>query len=573
MRFASAVLCIFTVAILFQGCKNEENQSTENEYKGGNKVIRIAEVTAPMSIFPHRLTNAVEGLIASQIHEGLVKLNPKDLSVVPGLAEKWEISPDGKTITFHLRKGVKFQSAGAVKGKQREVTTKDVKFTFELLCSDRPHNLHFQTVCKDRIAGANEFYLNSKSNKKQELKGLKIIDDHTFSVELLNSPHIFLDILANPVAAILSKESWDASGDSSYVGIGPFVYDGKNTRKNHIVLYKNIHYYGKDKQGNALPYIDSLIIDIVPSSEDALMGFKSGKFDLITSVPSNQLKMLVEENITNFKGNHPKFILDQRPEMLSSYYLFNVNREPFMNKKVRQAFNYAIDRDRIIDKVLFGQAHGPAVNGIVPPSFTFYKSTNIKGYTLDIPKAKKLLAEAGFPDGKGLPEIQLLVNSGNSRNNTVAAEIQKQLKNNINANVTFESLPAAEKFYLQVKGRGHLYRDGWVADYPSPESFLSVFYGETVTDDTSHLAFPNTIKYRNAEFDKYYKMGRDALNRDSASKYFMVAEQILVDDAPLIPLWYDSNCRLISHRLKNFQSNALRYFDFSQVSLEEEQKH
>jgi peptide/nickel transport system substrate-binding protein len=553
-------------------CKSGEKEGSENEYKGGDKVVRIAEVSAPMSIFPHRLTNAVEGLIASQIYEGLVRINPKDLSIIPGLAEKWEISQDGKTITFHLRKGVKFQSVGSMKNKSQEVTTKDVKFTFELLCTDRPNNLHFQTVCKDRIVGANDFYLASAKGQKQELKGLRIIDDYTFSVELLNSPHIFLDILANPVAAIICKEAWDANQEDSKVGIGPFVYDEKNSSKNHIVMYKNNNYYGKDKQGTALPYIDSLIVDIVPSSEDALQGFRSGKFDLITSVPSNQLKTLVEENIKSFEGKHPRFVVDQRPEMLSSYYVFNVNKAPFNNRKLRQAFNYAIDRDRIIDKVLFQQAHGPAVNGIVPPSFSFYKSTSIKGYSLDVARAKRLLAEAGYPDGKRLPEIQLLVNSGNSRNNTVAAEIQKQLKNNINVNVTFESLPTAEKFYLQVKGKGDIYRDGWVADYPSPESFLSVFYGEPVSADTSHMAFPNTIKYKNPEFDKYYKMGRDALNRDTASAYFLKAEQILVDDAPLIPLWYDSNCRLISNRLKNFQSNALRYFDFSQVSIEEEKK-
>jgi peptide/nickel transport system substrate-binding protein len=572
MRISISFLCLFAAILTLSSCKNGEKEVSENEYKGGDKVVRIAEVSAPMSIFPHRLTNAVEGLIASQIHEGLVKINPKDLSVIPGLAEKWEISQDGKTITFHLRKGVKFQDVGAMKGKSHEVTTRDVKFTFELLCTDRPNNLHFQTVCKDRIVGANEFYLGSAKGQKQELKGLKIIDDYTFSVELLNSPHIFLDILANPVAAIICKESWDANQEESKVGIGPFVYDEKNSSKNRIVMYKNIHYYGKDKQGTSLPYIDSLIVEIVPSSEDALQGFRSGRFDLITSVPSNQLKTLVEENINSFEGKHPRFVVDQRPEMLSSYYVFNVNKSPFNNRKLRQAFNYAIDRDRIIDKVLFQQAHGPAINGIVPPSFSFYKSTSIKGYSLDVPKAKKLLAEAGYPDGKGLPEIQLLVNSGNSRNNTVAAEIQKQLKNNINVNVTFESLPTAEKFYLQVKGKGDIYRDGWVADYPSPESFLSVFYGEPVSADTSHMAFPNTIKYKNPEFDKYYKLGRDALNRDTAAAYFLKAEQILVDDAPLIPLWYDSNCRLISNRLKNFQSNALRYFDFSQVSIEEEKK-
>jgi peptide/nickel transport system substrate-binding protein len=572
MRIPSSILFFLAVTACLTSCKNNGENSLGNDtgsYSGGNKVVRIVEVTSPTSIFPHKITNAVEGLIACQIHEGLVRTNPKDLSIVPGLAEKWEISPNGKTITFHLRKGVKFQNVGVLAGKNVELTTKDVKFTFELLCTDRPTNLHFQTVCKDRVVGANEFYLASTKGTKQEISGLKIIDDYTFSIDLLNSPNIFLEILANPVAAILNQTAYEANKENCNIGLGPFILDEKSMTKKHIALYKNINYYGKDKSGNSLPYIDSLILDIVPSSEDALLGFKAGKFDFITSVPSNQLRQIVEDNINSFKGNPPKFILDQRPEMLSSYYVFNVNKAPFNNLKLRQAINYAIDRDRIIDRVLFGQAHGPAINGIVPPSFDYYKSTSIKGYSLDIGKAKQLLKEAGYPDGKGLPEIQLLVNSGNTRNNTVAAEIQKQLKNNLNINITFESLPNAEKFYLQVKGKGDMYRDGWAADYPGPESFLSVFYGEPVTSDTSHMAYPNTIKYKNAEFDKYYKMGRDALNRDSASVYFLKAEQILINDAPLIPLWYDSNCRLISQRLKNFQSNALRYFDFTQVSVEE----
>jgi peptide/nickel transport system substrate-binding protein len=558
---------------LLVSCKDGAGEkSEENSYSGGNKVIRIAEVTAPTSIFPHKLTNTVEGLIASQIYEGLVKINPKDLSIIPGLAEKWEISGDGKTIIFHLRKGVKFQSCGPLADKKEEITSKDVKFTFELLCTDRPGNVHFHTVCKDRIVGANEYYQSSKSDKKGDLKGFKILDNYTFSIELLNSPNIFLEILANPVASIINKNAYDAKKEDCTVGAGPFILDEKSSTKTHYALYKNINYYAKDKSGQPMPYIDSLIIDIVPSSEEALKGFQSGKYDFITSVPSNQLREIVEENIKSFKGNPPKFILDQRPEMISAYYLFNIHQKPFDNLKVRQAFNYAIDRNRIIDRVLFGQAYGPAVYGLVPPTFPFYDISSLKGYDLDIEKAKKLLKEAGYPDGKNFPEVQLFVNSGNTRNNTVAAEIQKQLKNNLNINVTFESLPNGEKFMLQIKGQRNLYRDGWVADYPSPESFLSIFYGEQVTDDTSHMAYPNTIKYKNPLFDKYYKKGRDSQNRDSASVYFLKAEQVMLDDAPMIPLWYESNCRLISSRMKNFYSNPLRYFDFSQVSVEEKKQ-
>ena len=554
---------VLLVSTLFLGsCKNDGLNSEAADFKGGNKVVRIAEVIMPVSIFPHRITNVVEGLIASQIHEGLVRINPRDLTLTPGLAEKWETNPDGKTITFHLRKGLKFQN-------NDDITSKDVKFTFELLCTDRVGNVQFETVCKDRIVGANEFYQASSKNQKGDLKGFKIIDNLTFSIELLNSPNIFLEILANPVAAVISEGAYKISKDSTKVGAGPFILDEKTSTKTHYALYKNSNYYAKDKAGKSLPYIDSVVIDIVSSTEVALQRFQNGNIDFIGSVPSNQLRQVVEENIKSFKGSPPVFILDQRPEMGTSYYVFNVNKAPFNNRKLRQAINYGIDRSKIIDRVLNGQAYGPAINGIVPPTFEFYKSYNIKGYDFDLEKAKKLLAEAGYPDGKGLAEIQLIVNSGNTRNNTVAAEIQKQLKNNLNINITFESLPNPEKFDLQVKGKGDIFRDGWVADYPSPESFLSIFYGEPVTADMTRMSYPNTIKYKNAEYDKYYKLGRDALSRDSAAVNFLKAEQILMDDAPIIALWYESNCRLIKTRLKNFYVNPIRYFDFTQVIIED----
>ncbi|HOZ88367.1 MAG TPA: ABC transporter substrate-binding protein, partial [Bacteroidia bacterium] len=453
-----------------------------------------------------------------------------------------------------------------IAGSDTEITAKDVKFTFELLCSPRPGNVHFYTVCKDRVVGADAFYKATSADKNAELSGFRIIDERTFSIRLLNSPNIFLQILSNPVAAIISQKAYEARKEASNVGAGPFILDEQHSTKTHFALYKNENYYAKDKSGKALPYLDSLIIDIVTSTEEALELFQNGAVDFISSVPSNQLRQIVEDNIKSFK--YPaEFILEQRPEMISYYYLFNTHCAPFNNLKLRQAVNYAIDRTKIVDRVLYGQAYGPAVYGVVPPTFDFYKINTIKGYDLNLDKAKKLMKEAGYTDGANLPEVRLIVNSGNSRNNTVAAEIQRQLKNNLNINVTFESLPNAEKYNLQLQGRGDLFREGWVADYPNPESFLSVFYGEYVTRDTEHESYPNTMRYQNKNFDKYYEMGRDATSRELATGYFLKAEQILINDAPLIPLWYESNCRLIKTRLKNFHANPLRYLDFSGVDL------
>jgi oligopeptide transport system substrate-binding protein len=318
--------------------------------------------------------------------------------------------------------------------------------------------------------------------------------------------------------------------------------------------------------------LDSVIVDITGSAEKAWEGFKNGRYDFISSLPANQLKTIVEENIADFKGKDPKYILERNAEMITQYYLFNIHKKPFDDVKVRQAISYAIDRDKLIERVLFGQAFGPAVNGIVPPTFEFYRSTEVQGYHFDIEKAKKLLAEAGYPDGKGFPEVKLIVNAGNMRNNTVAGEIQKQLMMNLNVNITFESLPNDSKFLLQTSGGGDIFRDGWVADYPSPESFLSIFYGEPVENDTSHISYPNTQRYVNKEYDLYYEKGRDALDRDTAAAYFLKAEKILMADAPLITLWYESNYRLLSNHLVNFYVNPLRHFDFSEVDVRDPKK-
>lgn len=566
MNIISKYSCVLGLATLLTACGGGKELENSQRPEGSGGSIRIAEVTPPKNLFPQAITTQIEGLIASQIHEGLVRLNPKTLEPIPGLAEKWEVSEDGKTITFHLRKGAYFHDGEDGK-KGAEVTSQDVKFTFELLSTDRMTNMHFATVCKDRVVGANEFYEATSKGQKAELTGFKVIDKYNFSITLNNASSIFLQILANPVASIISEEAYKKQFENLKIGAGPFVYDTKSTTPKRIVLKRNVNYYGKDEKGNALPYLDSVIIDILNSTEDGLTAFKEGRCEYIGSIPSNAVRNIVEENIKDFENNPPAFILERSSEMISQYYVFNINKPPFNNVKVRQAFNYAIDRDKIIDKVLQGQAYGPGSYGITPPTFEAYKVGDIIGYNFDPEKAKKLLMEAGYPGGVGFPEVSLIVNSGNTRNNTVAAEIQRHLKENLNVNITFESLNNNEKYKLQHKGMGNIFRDGWIADYPSPESFLSVFYGEPVPADTSKISYPNTQRYVNKEFDKYYKMGRDAKSKDSSYVYFMKAEQIMMNDAPIMVLWYESNYRLISSKLKNFVVNPLRYFDLTHVMI------
>lgn len=178
------------------------------------------------------------------------------------------------------------------------------------------------------------------------------------------------------------------------------------------------------------------------------------------------------------------------------------------------------------------------------------------------------MAEAGYPNGKGFPDIKLLINSGSSRNSNVLFEIQKQLKDNLNINLTFDGLPYKEKIKLQKQGKADMFRDGWTADYPTPETFLNLFYGKGVPSEPNAISYPNTARYQNAEYDNYFFKGRTASTQDSSYYYFMKAEQLLMNEAVVIPLWYEGTYRLLNFKVKNLELNAMRFYDLRKVYKE-----
>lgn len=560
MRTLNFVL-FFLVAVLLFNCKDGVTNETSKQSEKAGGTFTMADNVSIVNLFPSFITSQVEGFVVSQIHEGLVKLNTKSLEPIPALAEKWDISTDGKTITFHLRKGIHFQDDACYEdGKGPELTSKDVKFTFETICTKAQSNYQFEIIFKDRILGANDFY----DKKATSLAGFKIIDDYTFSLELINSSYSFLKILASPAASIINEQAFKKYGSNLKTGIGPFIYNSSSTAEK-IILTKNPHYFEKDSSGYSLPYLDSVVLVIIPSLEDGLSLYENEKLDLVNTLPSLRVKEIVEKHIQEFVSNPPKSLLQHEAEMVSQYYVFNMKQKPFDNVKVRQAINFAIDKDKLVDNLLQGQAIGPANYGITPNTFTGYDIKQINGYTFDLARAKKLLAEAGYPGGIGFPEVRLLVNSGNSRNSSIAVEVQKQLKDHLNININFESLPNGQKHELQIYGKSDVFREAWVADYSSPEAFLSLFVGETVPATFEEPSFPNSGRYQNPAYDVLFKKGRNNPNKDSSYAYFIKAEQLLINDACIIPLWYEGSYRMLKNNVKNLHLNAMRYYDLRSV--------
>jgi oligopeptide transport system substrate-binding protein len=336
-----------------------------------------------------------------------------------------------------------------------------------------------------------------------------------------------------------------------------------------VILKRNGSYHGKDSLGNQLPFLDSIIISFLPTKKQELDNFQNGDLAMVIGLPSESIKDMVESQIADFQNKPPKYVLERSPEMASQYYEFNTTKEPFNNVKVRQAFSYAIDRNRIIEEVLKGEAYGPGVNGISPPSFKGYDITKITGYDFDPEKAKKLLAEGGYPNGKGFPKVKIELNSGGSKNANVVLEIQKQLMDVLNVNVDFEVVPQKQKLEDAKYARAEIFRAAWIADFPSPENFLWILDGSTVPADLTQPSFPNTARYKNPEFDKLLNEGKAAKTQEEAYDFFMKAEQLMINDAPIMVLWYDENYRLVKSNVRNLFSNPMRYRDYSEVYLKE----
>lgn len=576
MKFSAL---LFPAILLFfaSSCGNgnsDENQ-TKKEAKG-NKVyggcLKVAENEPIQSLYPASITDVTSAFVATQIYDGLVKFNTASLKIEPAIAEKWEIDPSGKVYRFFLRKGVRFQDDACFSGgKGREVNAYDFKYSFELLCSAGKENENFTSTFKDRVLGANEFYAESKAGKKPSLAGLRIIEDYILEIELERPSSVFLGILAQPVCAVIPKESISSYGLNSHVGAGAFYYD-KASHKNLITLRKNENYYLQDSVGNILPFLDSVQIHIVATKEQELALFKDQKLDMIISLPSQAVKEMVEAQIQDFQSKPPKYLLDNSAEMITQYYTFNTTRTPFDNPKVRKAFNYAIDRQKIIDEVLNGQAYGPGIKGITPPTFKNlgYDITQISGYEFNPVLAKKLLAEAGFPNGRAFPPVRIVLNSGGAKNSNVVVEIQKQLLENLNVNIDFDVVPYKQKLEEAMYGKSDIIRDAWVADYPSPETFLNLFYGKHVPEKAEDPSFPNTSRFRNEIYDKYFTKGKNTSDLDSANHYFAIAEQALMDEAPIMVLWYEGNYRITHSYVKNAHTNPMRYRNFSDVFIKKE---
>jgi peptide/nickel transport system substrate-binding protein/oligopeptide transport system substrate-binding protein len=475
---------------------------------------------------PSSVQNHSQRLVASAIYEGLVYYDESRQSIEPRLARKWEYSPDGKSVTIQLRKDVKFSNG-------KNLTAQDVKASFEYNIAT---SADWSNTCLYLPIEGSKEKINGKA---MEILGVKVLDKHSLKITFVQPDAAFMASLSNPIFWILDLES----GLKPPSGTGPYML--KEMSSSSLQLLPNDYYYcGK-------PHLSAMNVIIYPDEDTAFKAYKEGKLDLLDAIPFSEM-----DNVR--KSKDYKGLLIEKP-VLEIYCLgFNMSRDPYAHSYLlRRALNYAIDRDRIIKQIL-GSGYLPA-KGLVPTGLESYNK-DITGYHYDAEKARQLLAEAGYPEGRGLPVLTLTYND-DPGHALVAEEVARQLGE---FGIRVQTLQQGWDYYKkQINSRAiSFFRLSWAADYPDADNYLySLFH-------SSQIGMTNFCGYQNPQVDKILDSSRKQYEDPQARlKLLRRAESIIIDDAPCLWLFQKKAQKLVSKDVRNLNFDRMEMIDWYKVEL------
>lgn len=499
---------------------------------GGDNVLRIGLTTWPDTLDPQKASFSQELANLGMIYEGLTGLN-KDLETVPASAEKWEYNDDATVVTFTLRADLKYSDGSPL-------TAEDfVKAVYRTLDPNLPGD--YQTSIA-MIQGAEDIIgtevptgTDTLESKFQAL-GAKAVDERTL-VFNLTQPTPYFHTLASLWVMYPAKDDLvKANGaqwyenPANHIGNGPWKVTTIDRGNNLIAYEPNENYW----QGR--PKLDGVEVRFIDDLAVALQAYKNGEVDMIepdaNDAPSLRTDPQLSQEFKEYPGSCT-FVL-----------AFNLTKEPFGNQKVREAFAYAFDRETFVRDAL-QDTEAPTLTWI-PPGYPGYKEGETR-FGFDIEKAKAALAEAGFPEGQGLPEIKVSYPSNNPATQARVEYIIQMLQNNLGVTLVPEPVESTTLTNLRKDVSTYpqmLYRGGWCADYPDPQNWLSVYWH-------SRSNFARNIGYKNAELDALLDKADVETDPDTRFELYQQAQDMLVADQGEIMLSNNKNTYLVKPYIKN----------------------
>lgn len=446
----------------------------------------------PRTLDPALVEDAVSAEYVVEIFGGLVTLS-EQLKVVPDLAERWQVHSDGKTYTFFLREGARFHSG-------RRVTAADFKYSLQRACDPRTGSTVAGTYLGD-IVGAEEML----GGRADEISGVQVVDDHTLRITIDAPKAYFLAKLTYSTAFVVDRENAEQNDWLQKPnGTGPFLLEERS--KQRIVLQRN-GYYHRDG-----PQLERVIFLLSGGSPMSM--YENGELDVVAVGPADIERVRDPANPLHAE-------LSTVPQLDIQYLGFDVTQPPFDHAKVRQAFVLAVDREKITDVVWKGMR--VAAQGIVPPGMPGYeREGSLLGF--DPQRARGLIAESEYEDASRLPPITLSIGGSGAQLDSITESLVAMYKENLGLTVHVER--SVDVF----AGRPQFFSIGWIADYPDPEDFLDILF-----HSGSGL---NHMNYSNARVDQLLEDARLELDAQRRAQLYVQAEEIIVADAPWVPLWH-----------------------------------
>jgi oligopeptide transport system substrate-binding protein len=545
----SRLVPLLAVSIVFlSGCGRRESLTelakTETGPRGAaeGQVLKIGNGSEPQDIDPQTVTGVTEHKIISALFEGLAAEDPKDLHPVPGLAESWDISEDGKVYTFHLRPDLKWSNGDPILAS--EIVESYKRMLSPKLAAEYAYLVY------NFVVGAKDYYLGKITDFGQV--GFKAPDERTLQVTLLNKTPYLMKIIASHIAwtpvpvKVIAKHgpldqkrtAWTRA--ENVVGSGPFKV--KEWLPNQrLVVTRNPNYW--DAKTVKLDEIHFLPTEDLSTDE---RNFRTGQVHMTYDLPAAK--------IDTYRKNYPES-LSITPYLGIYYYRCNVARPPLNDKRVRKALALAINRENLVEHVTRG-GQKPAYAVSYPGTAGYAPKAKIEGTIED---AKRLLAEAGFPDGKGMPTIELLYNTSENHR-AIAEAIQQMWRTTLGVNISL--LNQEWKVYLDMQHSKNytMERAGWIADYVDPHVFLEIWETDNGNNDTN---------WSHPEYDRLLHAALAAKNDEERYALYQKMDAILVDEVPIIPIYYYTRVRALSPKVKGWYPTLLDNHPYKYVYLED----
>ena len=535
--FARSFLIVGTVALL-AACGSGRDD-------GQRSVFRFNQSAALTNLDPAFASHMQNVKVGDQFFDGLLEMGT-DLLVRPAVAARWTIADSGRSYTFSLRNDVWFHDSEAFPdGKGRKVTAEDFRYSFERIRDPQvasPGRWVFEHV----VAGP---------------EGFQALDDSTFTVQLVRPFAPFLGILCMVYTSVVPHEAvmhFGTEWRSHPVGAGPFrFFHWEEGVK--LAMQRNERYYQRDENGERLPYLDAVSISFVKDRNAEFLALVKGEFDMMSGVEGSAVNELLDP-LGRIRPKYADRIRVVRaPSLETSYMGFvmdstTLSKGPWADVRLRRAVGMAIDRQRIISHIQRGV--GIPATSILPPGLPGASGLG-RGY--DPVEARRLLSEAGFPGGKGLPP---LIVASTATGLELCEFIQHELAG-FGIRLEVNVLPLSTHIDGVANREHPFFRKNWSADYPDAENFLMLFVGANRTPDG-----PNYTCFKSAALDRLYTQALNTVDDSSRIALYEQMDSLVVDASPAIFLTHNEVVLFVRKDVSGLPADPMSQLDLRRVRKE-----